>query len=465
MERDEETAALVYGPEDRPAAGPLVLAALQHLLAVFLAIVTPPLLIAGALGIPDQGTVAYLVSMALVTSGIGTFIQCRGIGPFGARLLSVQGTSFAFCAPLIAIGLAAQAEAAKSGLAASEIAYGLPLLFGCAMCAASVEIVAAFLFRFLRKIVTPVVSGTVVALIGFCLIREGVVDCGGGHAAQSGLGDFPFASWRYLAVSGVTFMTIAVLSLSRSARLRMLSVLAGLAAGGVAAACLGMWRFSPAELPLVHVPHPLRWGLKIDGGACLSLGIVYLVTAIEATGDITATTLVSRLPLGDEAYCRRVKGGVLAGGVLSFFAGALNAFPCAIFAQNNGLIQLTGVASRRVGYALAAFLVVLGLLPPVGRLFAALPAPVLGGATLLMFGMVAAAGIRIIASQPIGRDETLVLALSLAACLGVELCPDVLAAAPACFRRIFSSGLVAGSCVALLANAIVQFERTCHERT
>ena len=153
---------------------------------------------------------------------------------------------------------------------------------------------------------------------------------------------------------------------------------------------------------------------------------------------------------------KRASGGILADGFNSMLAGALNSFPNSVFAQNNGMIQLTGVASRYVGYYIAAFLVLLGLFPAVGLVFSLMPEPVLGGATLLMFGTVAAGGIRIIAGQDINRRATLVLAVSLSLGLGVELMPDILGAAPQVIRGIFSSGITTGGLTAILANLFIR---------
>ena len=182
----------------------------------------------------------------------------------------------------------------------------------------------------------------------------------------------------------------------------------------------------------------------------------YLITAIEATGDITANSMISGKSIEGEGYLRRVSGGVLADGVNSFISGIFNSFPNSIFAQNNGIIQLTGVASRYVGYYIAGMLILLGLFPVVGVIFSLMPDPVLGGATLLMFGTVAAAGIRIIAAQDINRKATLVLAVSLSLGLGVELMPDILGAAPQVIRGIFSSGITTGGLTAILANLFIR---------
>jgi len=454
---------LVYGIEDKPPFFEALFAALQHLLAIFVGIITPPIIICSALGTSGE-VKAFMISMALFASGICTFVQCRRFGPIGAKLLCVQGTSFQFIAPLIAVGFFAQSQ---TGGHPEQAVWGLPLIFGCCIAAAPAEMVAAFLFKRLRNVITPLVSGIVVALIGLGLIKVGLVACCGGFGAMGrpDTDPFVFAGWRNLTVAASVLLTIVFFNSFRNKFVRMGSVVFGLAVGYALAGCLGMLHFSFSSSAL-NVPMPFKWGVQFDLGSIIGLAIVYFITSIEANGDITANSMISGLSITDDTYHARVRGGVLADGVNSAVAGVFNSFPNSIFAQNNGLIQLTGVASRHVGYYIAALLVLLGLFPVVGDLFGTMPDPVLGGATLLMFGMVAAAGIRIIASQPIGRKETLVLAIALGLGLGVELCPTVqmngnsvpwiLKFAPDMVRNIFSSGLVTGGVAAIVANACIR---------
>ena len=450
---------LVYGIEERPPFFAALFAAFQHLLAIFVAIITPPLLIAGGLHIDDLKVKGFLVSMALFASGICTFIQCKRLGPVGSQLLCVQGTSFQFIGPLIGVGMVAQSAALEAGNTAASVTYGLPLIFGCCICAAPAEMAAAFLFKRLRTVITPLVSGIVVALIGLGLIKVGIIACGGGFGSMGPDAKFPFAGWQNLTVSGAVLLTIVGFNCSSNKYLRMGSVVFGILVGYLIAFFgFHMVSFETGSLLSFNLPQPFKWGVSFDLTSILGLAIVYVVTSIEASGDITANSMISGLSIDDESYHRRIRGGVLADGVNSAVAGVFNSFPNSIFAQNNGLIQLTGVASRYVGYFIAAMLLLLGLFPVVGMLFSTMPDPVLGGATLLMFGMVAAAGIRIIASQTIGRKETLVLALSFGAGLGVELCPDILSHAPAAVKGIFSSGLVTGGLVAIISNAILRIK-------
>ena len=240
--------------------------------------------------------------------------------------------------------------------------------------------------------------------------------------------------------------------------LRMSSIVLGLCLGYVLAFVLGkvdMSSLNAGMLTSLNAPIPFKYGIDFNISSFIAVGLVYLITAIEATGDVTANSMISGLPIEGNSYLKRVSGGVLADGFNSFLAGVFNSFPNSIFAQNNGIIQLTGVASRYVGYYIAVMLVLLGLFPIVGAIFSLMPDPVLGGATLLMFGTVAAAGIRIVASQEIGRKETLVLAVSLSLGLGVELMPDVLKQAPEAIRSIFSSGITTGGLAAIIANVVI----------
>mgnify|MGYP000370341328 CR=1 FL=1 len=416
---------LIYGVEDRPPFKDALFAALQHLLAIFVAIITPPLIIASALKLDVEKT-SFLVSMSLFASGVSTFIQCRRIGPIGAKLLCIQGTSFSFIGPIIATGLVG----------------GLPLIFGSCIAAAPIEMVVSRTFKYLRNIITPLVSGIVVLLIGYSAMDDG-----------------SFGSWENLSIAALVLLSVLFFNRCKNKYLRMSSIVIGLCLGYGLAFALGKVNMSALNVEMLmsfNIPQPFKYGIDFNISSFIAIGLVYLITAIEATGDVTANSMISGLPIEGDSYLKRVSGGVMADGFNSLLAGIFNSFPNSIFAQNNGIIQLTGVASRYVGYYIAAMLVLLGLFPIVGAIFSLMPDPVLGGATLLMFGTVAAAGIRIVSSQEIGRKETLVLAVSLSLGLGVELMPDVLKQAPEAIRSIFSSGITTGGLTAIVANMVIR---------
>lgn len=430
---------LIYGLEDRPPLRDTLFAALQHLLAIFVAIITPPLIIAGALGL-DLETTGFLVSMALFVSGVATFIQCRKLGPVGCGLLCVQGTSFSFIGPIIAAGLAG----------------GLPAIFGATIAGSFVEILVSRVLKYMRKIITPLVSGIVVTLIGLSLIKVGISACGGGEAAKAA---GTFGSLEYVGLAALVLVIIIFFNRSSNHYLRMSSIVIGLAVGYVVSWAMGMVNFSDIQnYGSLNIPIPFKYGISFDISSMISLGLVYLITAIEAYGDITANSLISGQSVEGEKFMKRASGGILADGVNSAIAGIFNSFPNSIFAQNNGMIQLTGVASRYVGYFIAGMLVLLGLFPAVGLVFSLMPDPVLGGATLLMFGTVAAAGIRIIASQNINRKATLVIAISFSMGLSVELVPEILSQLPDTIQSIFSSGITTGGLTAILANALIRIK-------
>lgn len=430
---------LIYGLEDRPPLRATLFAALQHLLAVFVAIITPPLIIAGALKL-DLDTTGFLVSMSLFVSGVATFIQCRKLGPLGCGLLCVQGTSFSFIGPIIIAGLGG----------------GLPAVFGATIAGSIVEMLISRVLKYTRRIITPLVSGIVVTLIGLSLIKVGITACGGGEAAKVA---GTFGAFENVGLAALVLVVIIFFNRSSNPYLRMSSIVIGLIIGYVVAWAFGMVNFSALQnFGTFNVPIPFKYGVSFELSSIIAIGLVYLITAIEAYGDITANSMISGEPVEGDKFIKRASGGILADGFNSLLAGVFNSFPNSIFAQNNGMIQLTGVASRYVGFFIAGMLVLLGLFPIVGLIFSLMPEPVLGGATLLMFGTVAAAGIRIIASQKINRKATLVIAISFSFGLSVELVPEILCQLPESIRSIFSSGITTGGVMAILTNALIHIK-------
>ena len=218
---------LIYGLNDRPPFKEAFFAALQHLLAIFVAIITPPLIIAGALKL-DAETTGYLVSMALLASGISTFVQCRRFGCIGTGLLCIQGTSFSFIGPIISAGMAG----------------GLPLIFGSCMAASSIEMIISRLLKYTRRIITPLISGIVVTLIGMSLIKVGITACGGGAVAQA---DGTFGSLRHVGLAALVLVLIIIFNRSNNRYLRMSSIVIGLVTGYAGDWFMGMVDLSPIQ--------------------------------------------------------------------------------------------------------------------------------------------------------------------------------------------------------------------------
>ncbi len=434
---------LIYQLEDRPPFLQSLFAALQHLLAMFVGVITPPLIIGGALGLDPQ-TITYLVSMALFTSGIGTAIQVNRIGFMGSGLLSIQATSFAFPAAIISVG----SSFIGAGMTQDQM---LSTIFGVCFFGSFITMAGSRLIPMLRKVITPTVSGVTVMLIGLSLIKVGMTDFAGGYAA---MGNGTFGHLENLALGTLTLFSILMLYRSRKPFVRMSAIVIGLAVGYAAAAAVGRVDFSRlGEISMFTLPIPFKFGMfSFDWHAFLIFGFIYLLVIVEAVGDLTATSLLSGRPVEGPEYTDRMSGGVLADGFVSTIASVFNGFPLATFSQNNGVIQMTGVASRKVGNFIAVLLVLFAIFPIFGSLFTIMPKPVLGGATLILFGTVASAGIRIINRVDIDRREALIMAISLSIGLGVAFVPEAFKYLPEGLAMMFESPIIAGGLAALVSN-------------
>lgn len=452
----QTTTDLIYQLDDRPPAAESFFAALQHVLASLIGIMTPPLIITGALGLNIEDS-AFIISMSLFVSGVATFIQAKRMGPVGSGLLSVQGTSFAFLGPIIGAAMVIKGE--------SNAETALATLFGVIIAGSFIEM---FLSRFLhlaKKIITPVVTGVVVTLIGLTLIKVGLVAMGGGFYVMTKVPN-AFATLQNLGLAFLVLAVILFFNMSKHPLLRMSSIVIGLAVGYAVAAAMGLVNFSKLDdLSWFSMPQPLKYGLDFSWAAFLPIAIIYLITAVESIGDLTATSMLSGQPVKGKTYIERIKGGVLADGINSAIAGLFCTFPNTTFSQNNGVIQLTGVASRYVAFFIAGIFVLLGLSPVLAGIFRIMPEPVLGGATILMFGTVAAAGIRILATQHLGSRETLIIAVSLGIGVGVTMVPDILKnIAPAEIKNVLTSGITAGGLTAILLNIILPHRESTDDR-
>lgn len=425
----EKLSHIVYGLEDKIPLGPALLVGVQHVSAMVVGTITPPLILAGTLKF-SQADTAYLVSIALLASAFGTWLQCRQRGPVGSGLLSVTGTSFAFLQPLTLAGQAG----------------GLPLMLGLSCFTAPLLIVLAPFLSRLRTVFTPLVSGVVVLLIGTSLIPTAFF----GLAASVRPGA---PAWLGLVVGLVVIAVIVAAQASGRAWARI-----GGAAGGVVAGCIvcglvgGLHAPEPGAVGWITQPRLFAHGFAFDWKFVPPFAFIYLVSMLEAMGDITATSQLSGLRTSGPAHWRRLSGGVMADGIVSTVSALFGGFPSATYAQNNGVIQITGVASRRVGYVMVGILALLGLFPAVGRWITVMPPPVLGGLALMMFGLVAVAGVRLLLSAGLGQREGVIVALSLGVGLGLPTQPALLASLPGFLHSLLESGISAGGLTALLLN-------------
>jgi xanthine permease XanP len=403
---------LLYGLEDNPPPIAKLLAALQHLLAIFVSIITAPLLICIGMGLDARET-SYMISSALVISGVATFIQVRRFGRVGSGLLSIQGTSFTFIGPLIFA-----AHTMRDQYTTEQL---LGVIFGCTMVGAVMMMVLSQFLDRLQRVVTPTVTGTAVMMLGLSLIMVTVNNLvfEYNQALETGR-----SAWLVPAYAVGVIALISWLALRPSPWLRLASISIGLGVGYLVAWFSGQVDFSPmTELPLFFYPQPFMYELGFDLGIFLSLLPIYLVTAAESIGDLTATSNLSKQPLSGEPYWRRIKGGVLGDGFNSLLAAVFNTFPNTTFSQNNGVIQLTGVASRHVGMWLAVMLVIMGTFPIMGGLFQVMPKGLLYGATLLMFALVGLSGYQILDNSNVDRRGWMIVIVSLVTGLAATQLP------------------------------------------
>lgn len=297
---------LVYGLEDRPPFGNALLSAVTHLLAIFVPMITPALIVGGALELPVEMT-AYLVSMAMVASGVGTYLQVNRFGPVGSGMLSIQSVNFSFVTVMIALG----AGMKEGGLTKDAM---ISTLLGVSFVGAFLVCFSAWLLPYLKKVITPTVSGVVVMLIGLSLVHVGITDFGGGFGAKA---DGTFGSMENLGLASLVLLIVLIFNCMKNPLLRMSGIAVGLIAGYIVALFLGKVDFSALQnLPLVTLPVPFKYGFAFDWHAFIVAGAIFLLSVFEAVGDLTATAMVSDQPIEGEEYTKRLRGGVLADGLV-----------------------------------------------------------------------------------------------------------------------------------------------------
>ena len=435
METNPATPApsgLVYGINDRMPPAAALLVSLQQVAAMVVGVITPALLLSNILKIPpDQA--AYLTSMALLAAALGTFIQSTRIGPLGSGLLSVTGTSFAFIQPLM--------QAGQAG--------GLALMFGMGLATAPVSLALAPFLPKLRRFFSPLVCGIVVLLIGLSIIPEAMY----GVIAAPAPG---VPAWAGAAIAACTIAAVVAAQAVGQPWTRLAGILFGVATGYAACAFCG-WLHAPPpnENGWVTLPRLLPHGLAFRWEFFLPFAFIYVVSVIESLGDMTATSQLSGLSTRGPEHGLRMRGGIFADSLTSIVSALIGSFPSTTYAQNNGVIQITGVASRYVGRWMAAILATLAFVPPVARWVTAMPPAVLGGLALLLFGLVAVAGLRLIFNAGLNHRNALVVALSLGIGIGAPSRPQWLETLPPVLHTLLESGISAGGLTALLLNLVI----------
>jgi xanthine permease len=409
----------------------------QHVVAFYAGAVLVPIIIAGAVGLSEQELV-MLITADLFTCGIASIIQAVGFWKIGVRLPLLQGVTFAGVSPIIAIGLA-------NGGGAASMLY----VYGAVIVAGIFTFLIAPIFVKLLRFFPPVVTGTLITIIGLCLVPVGALDAVTNPATHEP--DPTNIRW-FLYALGTIAVIVAIQRLFRGF-MATIAVLLGLVVGCVVAYALGDMNFDRVgEAAAFGFTPPFLFGMpKFDVVACLTMIIVLLITAVESTGSTIAT---------GEIVGKRVKasdiGNVLrADGIATTIGGVFNSFPYTAFSENVGLVRLTGVKSRWVVAAAGVIMIILGFLPKVAAIVASIPNPVLGGAALTLFATVAVVGIQTLGKVDFTDHRNLIIVTtSLALALWVTSYPDIAKAMPPGVDLIFGSGISIGAVAAILLNIV-----------
>lgn len=422
---------LHYPVDSKPPFGLTLLLAAQHLLAALGGIIAVPLVIGNVLKLPTPDTIV-LVNAALLVSGIVTIIQCRGLGPIGLRLPSVMGTSFTFVAAALAIGF-------------SE--HGVAGIMGSSLVGSLVMIIGSFFMPYVRKLFPPVVTGVVVMMIGLSLIPVAVDWFAGGQK-----GDPYYADPANLAMATFVLVLVVILVQWGKGIFSAAAIVIGMMVGYVVALSLDWVNFdSFKQAETFAIPQPLHFGLAFPISGIIGMSIAYLVTIVESSGNFLALGNATET----EITGKHLRGGVLCDGLGSAFAAIMSTTPFSSFAQNIGVISLTGVASRYVVTVMGVLLVLAGVFPWLGALIVSIPSPVLGGAGLMMFAMIIAAGIQMLDKVERSKRNGLIIAISIGCGLAVTTRPELLDKLPSFFKEVFGSGITVGSLLALILNLIL----------
>ncbi|AHG75214.1 Uracil-xanthine permease [Mannheimia varigena USDA-ARS-USMARC-1296] len=422
---------ILYPVDSKPPFGLTLLLAAQHLLAALGGIIAVPLVIGNVLNLP-AADIIVLVNAALLVSGIVTIIQCQGIGPIGLRLPSVMGTSFTFVAAALAIGF-------------SE--HGVAGIMGASLVGSLVMIVGSFFMPYVRKLFPPVVTGVVVMMIGLSLIPVAVDWFAGGQR-----GDAHYADPANLAMATFVLVLVVILVQWGKGIFSAAAIVIGMMIGYVVALALGWINFDNVKsADVVAIPQPLHFGLAFPISGIIGMSIAYLVTIVESSGNFLALGNATQT----EITGKHLRGGVLCDGLGSAFAAIMSTTPFSSFAQNIGVISLTGVASRYVVTVMGCLLVLAGIFPWFGALIVSIPTPVLGGAGLMMFAMIIAAGIQMLDKVERSKRNGLIIAISIGCGLAVTTRPELLDKLPSFVKEVFGSGITVGSLFALILNLIL----------
>ncbi|MEK4520854.1 nucleobase:cation symporter-2 family protein [Psychrobacillus sp. FSL W7-1457] len=405
---------------------------LQHVLAMYAGAVIVPLIVGGALGLSSE-ELTYLVAIDILMSGVATILQVMSNRFFGIGLPVVLGCTFTAVGPMIAIGGD----------------YGISAIYGAIIVSGIIVILISGFFGKLVRFFPPVVTGSVVTIIGITLIPVAINNMGGGQGAED------FGSIQNVLLSFGTLIFIVLLYRFSTGFVKAISILIGIIGGTVAAYFMGILDFTAVkEADVFHMIQPLYFGMPtFEWSPILTMTLVAIVSLVESTGVYFALGDM----LGKKIEKKDLTKGYRAEGIAVVLGGFFNSFPYTTFSQNVGLMQISGVKTRKVIYIAGGMLIFLGFIPKISSLTTIIPEAVLGGAMIAMFGMIISQGIKMLStiiSDSDSPDNAMIIACSIGIGLGVTVVPDLFISLPESVRILTSNGIVAGSFTAIILNIL-----------
>jgi xanthine permease len=425
---------LIYQLDGKPSLKIAIPLGMQHILAMFTGNIAPIIIIANMLKLPQEQKV-FLIQAGMVVAAIVTLVQLYPVGPVGARLPLVMGTSFAFVPTAIAVGGQ----------------YGLAGIMGASFVGSFAELIMGFFVKPLRRFFPPIVTGSVLIAIGFSLLPTGINYFAGGAGAKD------FGSPTNLLLGFIVLITIIVLQRFGKGMVNISSVLIALILGYLVAIPLGKVSFAGvAAAGWISVPMPFKFGMEFHLDAILKFAAVYLVVGLETLGNISGITMAGE---NREANGREMQGAVVADAAGSAFAAIFGVLPNTAYGQNAGIVAMTKVMNRFCVATGAIFLLLAGLIPKFGAVAAAMPASVLGGAVVMVFAMITISGIKMIAKGGLDGRNTTILAIVLGVGLGFGSVPASVEHMPKVLKFLLEDSVVAVGLLSVILNVIFPEEK------
>lgn len=390
---------------------------LQHILAMFVANITPMMILASVCGL-DQTITAKLIQNAMIVAGLGTLIQLCPVWKLGSKLPIVMGISFTFLNSAIFVGTT----------------YGYATIIGCVLIGGIIEGILGLFAKYWIKLISPIVAATVVTAIGFSLLTVGANSFAGGQGAEN------YGVWQNWVIGSVTLLCCICFQIFTKGYLKVISVLFGLVVGYILSICLGVVDFSALQnTKIVSVPAFLPFKPEFNIGAILSFVVIYLVSATETIGD---TTALASSALDRNVTDKELAGSIACDGFVSSIGGLFGCTPITSFSQNVGLVAMTKVVNRFTIGTGAIILIVAGIFPVFGALLTTVPQAVLGGCTIMMFGTIVVAGFQMLGKCGYTQRNTTIAALSLSVGLGFTQCSDMFKIFPQIVQSVFAQNCV-----------------------